>query len=59
MSNFLQTEIYDIGTIFHKTFHAGFIETGALGDEKRSKFRMRLEKGLPRCRSNEERPEKF
>ena len=59
MSNFLQTEIYDIRIISHKTFHAGFIERGAFGDEKCSKFRMRLEKFLPRLKSNAERPEKL
>ena len=59
MSNFLQTEIYDIRIISQKTFHAGFIEKGGLGDEKCSKFQMRLERFLPRLRSNKERPEKL
>jgi hypothetical protein len=59
MSNFLQTQIYDIRTVFHKTVNAGIIETWALGDEKCFKFSMRLEKCLPPCRSNKEWPEKF
>ena len=69
MSNFLQAEIYDIRTIFRRTFklrpHAGLIETGALGDEKKIfnffKFRMIIEKCLLRRRSNrdEERSEKL
>jgi hypothetical protein len=59
LSDFLQSEFLDTGTMSDETLHACLVKPWTLGNKEALQIRVRFEESLPPSRANEEGPEKF